>query len=219
MSEPSKDVQKTNQSTKIPPDPIEPLGQPQETIQTSHELGEQSAKPSPEYQHPVGLQVHASYATVWQFLIAIVGTALVAIPATYLALRESLDTAIYQRIQPYEHLLYGSQLEGNLQFDEAITEFDLGFSSAVERGEGAGKSARLGAYLASYLRALADCEQPTRYRSQFERCRGLFARHLVTETSEHQRCEGWYLLRVGELAAATELFEKALRQAKINDSI
>ena len=162
------------------------------------------------------LHRRASRATIWQLILAVLSTLIVAVPATYYFLTGYFDRTIVERIRPYEQLLYGSRLQEAGMYEEAVVELESGFNVAVQQSEGIGKSSRLAVYLEAYLGALGWVENPSKVRAQFEKCRDLFQRHLVTETSRHLRYEGWYLMRVGELPAAKEYFEKALRQATLD---
>jgi tetratricopeptide (TPR) repeat protein len=163
-----------------------------------------------------GLQRHASYATVWQLFFAVVATAIVVVPTTYFTLTHFLEDKLVEHFEPYEHMFYASQLNNMGQFDDAISECQYGFNSIVARSGDPERAARLSAYLNVYLIALAQCDNPTKYRSDCERCRDIFNRHLITEAQWHQRAEGRYFLRVGELALAKTLLEQAVVQARTN---
>src|SRR4051812_28165278 len=80
-------------------------------------------------QSPPDAHLHrrAARATIWQLVIAVIGTALVVVPATYLFLTSYLNRTITQRIEPYEHLLYGGRLAESGMYDEAAAEFESGF--------------------------------------------------------------------------------------------
>lgn len=163
------------------------------------------------------IQRHASYATVWQLFFAVLGTAIIAVPTTYYTLTRFLEAKVIDQVNPYEHLLYGVQLAGAGRHDDAVREFEAGFERTLDRVMEPAKKARLSIYLTAYLTSLGECEVPTRYRAQFERCRELFTRNIITELAAHQRPEGWYLLRVGELELAKTYFDKALIRAR-NDT-
>lgn len=159
------------------------------------------------------LQRRAASASIWQLYIALLTTLCAAISGAYIFFRAACDDLISKRLEPYERLLYGTELNNDGRYDEAVTEFEHGFDALIASNSASGASPRLAIYLNRYLVALSECERPAEHRAQFNRCRQLFARDLVTETPSHKRSAGWFLLRVGEHDQARIQFEQALKQS------
>ncbi len=127
----------------------------------------------------------------------------------YMWINHRIDTVIEKRLQPYTRLIEGQNADDHFRYDDAIVALDDAFTTFSHHLNDNSARDTMSAVYDAYLHALASCDDPNNYSSNFNRAVKLFDDNALSPKAHHILFMGWYRFRTGQLDAARTDFNRA----------